>query len=92
VRLAALPLQGAQLRRFLDDLFPGWDAYVDWGVLLERRSFFFLFLSAICLIALMQVRMILGWAADHRFQIPRFHLRTNLSRATAGFFSTPEIK
>ena len=92
VRLAALPFQGAQLRRFLDYVLPGWDEYLDWGLLLERRSFFFLFISTICLIALILVRMILGWVADHRLQVPRFHLRTNLSRATAAFFSTPEIK
>lgn len=92
VRLAALPFQGTQLRRFLEYFFPGWDEYLDWGLLLERRSFFWLFLSVNCLIAMMVVRMILGWVADHRLQIPRFHLRTNLSRATAAFFSTPEIK
>lgn len=92
VRLAALPFQGTQLRRFLEYFFPGWDEYLDWGLLLERRSFFWLFLSVNCLIAMMMVRMILGWVADHRLQIPRFHLRTNLSRATAAFFSTPEIK
>ena len=92
VRLAALPFQGAQWRRLLDYFLPSWDEYVDWGLLLERRSFFFLFLSGICLIALLLVRMMLGWVADHRLQIPRFHLRTNLSRATAAFFSTPETK
>jgi transglutaminase-like putative cysteine protease len=92
VRLAALPFQGAQLRRFLDYLLPGWDEYLDWGLLLERRSFFCLFLSGNWLIAMMLVRMILGWVADHRLQIPRFHLRTNLTRATAALFSTPEIK
>jgi hypothetical protein len=92
VRLAALPFQGAQLRRLLGYFLPSWDEYVDWGLLLERRSFFFLFLSGICLIASILVRMMLGWLADHRLQIPRFHLRTNLSRASAAFFSTPEIK
>jgi hypothetical protein len=92
VRLAALPFQGPQLRRFLEYVLPGWDEYLDWGLLLERRSFFFLFLSATSLIALTLLRLLLGWVADHRLQIPRFHLRTNLSRATAAFFSTPEIK
>jgi hypothetical protein len=92
VRLAALPFQGAQLRRVLEYFFPAWDEYVDWGLLLERRSFFYLFMSVNSLIALMLVRLLLGWLADHRLQIPRFHFRTNLSRATAAFFSTPEIK
>ena len=92
VRVAALPFHGAQVRRLLDFIFPSWDEYVDWSLLLERRSFFYLFLSANSLIVLILVRMGLGWLADHHLQIPRFHLRANLSRATAAFFTTPEIK
>jgi hypothetical protein len=44
------------------------------------------------LIALLLARIVLAWLADHRFRVPRFHLRANLSRATAAFFTTPEIK
>jgi len=92
VRLGALPFHGAKLRQFLDTVFPTWDEYLDWSLLLERRSFLYLFLSVNSLIVLMLIRVILGWLADHRLKIPRFHLRANLSRATAAFFSTPEIK
>jgi len=92
VRIAALPFHGAKVRQFLDYVFPSWDEYLDWSLLLERRSFLYLFLCVNSLIALMLVRVILGWFADHRLKIPRFHLRANLSRATATFFSTPEIK
>jgi Transglutaminase-like superfamily len=92
VRLAALPFQGTQIRSLLDKTLPNWDEYLDWSLLLERRSFMYLFISVTSLILLMLVRVILGWLADHRLKIPRFHLRTNLSRATAAFFSTPEIK
>jgi len=92
VRTAALPFRGAQVRRVLDHVVPGWDEYVDWSLLLERRSFLYFFLSVDFLVLLMIVRMILGWLADHRLRVPRFHLRANLSRATAAFFTTPEIK
>jgi Transglutaminase-like superfamily len=92
VRLGALPFHGAKLRQFLDTVFPTWDEYLDWSLLLERRSFLYLFLSVNSLIVLMLIRVILGWLADHRLKISRFHLRANLSRATAAFFSTPEIK
>jgi hypothetical protein len=34
---------------------------------------------------------IVGCLADLRLKIPGFHLRGNLVRATAVFFSTPEI-
>ncbi len=92
VRMGALPFRGAQFRHFLESVFPTWDEYLDWSLLLERRSFMYLFLSVSSLIVLMLVRVFLGWLADHRLKIPRFHLRANLSRATATFFTTPEIK
>ena len=92
VRLAALPLQGLRLHRVLDRVFPAWDEYVDWSLLLERRSFMYLFLSISALIFLLLLRIVLAWLADHRLRVPRFHLRANLSRATAAFFTSPEIK
>src|SRR6266481_6099735 len=46
VRLARLPLEGLHLRRLLDSIYPGWDETVDWSLLLERESFFYLVLSA----------------------------------------------
>jgi transglutaminase superfamily protein len=92
VRVGALPFRGEQLRHVLDRVIPGWDEYLDWGLLLERRSFMYLFFSVFSLTALMLLRVFLGWLADHRLKIPRFHLRSNLGRATAAFFTTPEIK
>ena len=41
---------------------------------------------------LMVLRLMLGWIADHRLRVPRFHLRANLGRASAALFTTPEIK
>jgi len=92
VRLAALPLHGLFLRQVLDRVFPAWDEYVDWGLLLERRSFMYLFLSVNLLIFLLLLRIVLAWLADHRLRVPRFHMRANLSRATAAFFTSLEIK
>jgi hypothetical protein len=92
VRLSALPFRGAHIRRLLDRIFPAWDEYLDWSLLLERRSFLYLFLSAGLFVFLILVRLLLGWVADHRLRVPRFHLRENLSRATVAFFTTPEIK
>jgi hypothetical protein len=92
VRIAALPFKGSQIREHLDRYFAGWDEYLDWSLLLERRSFFYLFLSINSLLILMLLRVFLAWLADHRFGIPRFHFRENLVRATAAFFTSPEIK
>lgn len=92
VRLAALPFHGTQVRLVLDRLFPTWDEHVDWSLLLERRSFLYFFLSVNSLLFLFLLRLTLGWLADHRLRVPRFHLRTNLGRARSAFFTTPEIK
>ncbi len=91
VRLAALPFRGMQVRKLLDRFFPSWDEYLDWSLLLERRSFLYLF-SINSLIFLMLVRGILAWVADHYLRVPRFHLLANLGRATVLFFRAPETK
>jgi hypothetical protein len=92
VRLARLPLEGLHLRRLLDGIYPGWDEAVDWSLLLERESFFYLVLSAGATMFLLLWRALLARYADSRLRIPRFHLREHAVRAGAAFFSAPEIK
>jgi len=92
VRLAALPFHGTGLRKLLDRFFPGWDEYLDWNLLLERRSFLYLFISVNSLIFLVLVRGVLAWVGDRYLQVPRFHLLANLGRATVSFFKAPEMK
>jgi len=92
VRLARLPLEGLHLRRLLDSINPGWDEAVDWSLLLERESFFYLVLSIVGTLFFLLLRAALAWYADSRLRIPRFHLREHAIRAGAAFFSAPEIK
>jgi hypothetical protein len=92
VRLARLPLEGLHLRRLLDGIYPGWDETVDWSLLLERESFFYLVLSLTATLFFLLSRAVLAWYADSRLRIPRFHLREHALRAGAAFFSAPEIK
>jgi hypothetical protein len=92
VRLARLPLQALHLRRMLDSIYPGWDEALDWSLLLERESFFSLVLSAAATLLFLFLRTMLGWYADQRLRISRFHLREHVLRAGSAFFSTPEIK
>jgi hypothetical protein len=92
VRLARLPLQGLGLRHLLDRMAPGWDEAFDWSLLLERESFFILFVSSSVAFFFLLLRFLLGWYADHRLRIPRFRLRAHAIRAGAAFVSTPEIK
>jgi hypothetical protein len=76
----------------LDRLFPDWEERLDWSLLLERRSFLYLFISIISLVFLLLVRAVLARLADHYLQVPRFHLRANLGRALMAFRGTPQIK
>jgi hypothetical protein len=93
IRLARVPLlEKLHLRRVLDAIYPGWDEAVDWSLLLERKSFFYLVLAGVTALFLLFVRFMLGWYADSWLRIPRFHLRGRMIRAGAAFFSTPEIK
>jgi hypothetical protein len=92
IRVARLPLEGLHLRSMLDRVYPGWDEAMDWSLLLERESFFYLVLSASATIFLLLLRVVLAWYADSRLRIPRFHLREHMIRAGVAFFSAPEIK
>jgi transglutaminase superfamily protein len=92
VRLARLPLNGLLLRPLVDKVYPGWEEAVDWSLLLERESFFYLVLSAAAAMFFLLLRAGLAWYADRRLRIPRFHLREHAVRAGATFFSAPEIK
>jgi transglutaminase superfamily protein len=92
VRLARLPLDGFHLRKVLESVYPGWDEAIDWSLLLERESFFYLVVSAAAFAFFLLMRTLLGWYADRRLRIPRFHLWENAGRAGAAFLSAPEIK
>lgn len=92
VRLSRLPFQGFHLRKVLDAVYPGWEEAVDWSLLLERESFFYLVLAATASLFFLVVRQILAWYADSMLRISRFHFREHMIRASAAFFSTPEIK
>ncbi|HLZ93281.1 MAG TPA: transglutaminase domain-containing protein [Candidatus Acidoferrum sp.] len=92
VRLSRLPMHGFHLRWLLGKILPGWEERFDWTLLLERESFFTLCASFFALAALLLLRGLLGWYADHRLKIPCFRLRAQLIRARMTFFRAPEIK
>lgn len=92
VRMARLPVAGRYLGRLFDAIYPGWEEAVDWSLLLERESFFYLVLASTVFLFLLAFRQILAWYADSMSRIPRFHFRENLIKASVAFFSTPEIK
>ena len=92
VRVARLPLEGLGLRHVLDYVYPTWEESLDWSLLLERESYFVLIVSLILVLFFLTLRVGMGWYADRRLRIPRFHLREHVLRACAAFFSAPEIK
>jgi len=91
VRMGRLPMVGLGLRKALDWAVPTWEEKVDWGLLLERESFFALFVSAAATLFFVFLRVMLAWFADRRLHVPRFQLRKHFQRAGAALFSTPEI-
>jgi hypothetical protein len=92
VRVTRVPYIGLALKKALATTVPGWEEAIDWSLLLERESFFYLVLSVASLLFLLLLRAVLAWYADSRLRIPRFHLREHALRAGVAFFSTPEIK
>jgi Transglutaminase-like superfamily len=92
VRVTRLPMMGVGVRHLLDRVYPGWDEAFDWSLLLERESFFILFISGGSTIFFLMLRFVLGWYADHRLRVPRFQLREHIARAGEALLSTPEIK
>lgn len=92
VRLSRLPFKGLHLRKALDFVYPGWEEAVDWSLLLERESFFYLVLAGAASLLFLLLRQFLAWYADRRLRIPRFRFREHMMRAGTAFFSTPEIK
>jgi hypothetical protein len=92
VRLTRLPFGGLTIKRSLDRVRPGWDEKIDWTLFLERRSFFFLFVSFCASVMFLFLRLVLAWYADRRIRVPRFRLRAHLHRAGAALLFTPEIK
>ena len=79
-------------QEMLGTIAPGWEEAIDWSLLLERESFFYLVLSVTAMLFFLLLRAVLAWYADSRLRVPRFHLREHALRAGVAFFSTPEIK
>ena len=92
VRLQRIPFRGFGLGRLLDTVYPSWDEFFDWSLILERQSFMYLVVAGACVVVLLLARTLLGWYADRRLKVPRFHLRAQMMRAGSSFFSAPEIK
>lgn len=90
IRSSKLP-GGLQVRWVLDHIFPGWEEFIDWSLLLERESFLWLTISVILMIGFFLARLLLGWYADKRLIIPRFHLRSQVWRASTAFWRAPEL-
>jgi hypothetical protein len=92
VHVARLPVIGFGLRTALQRIYPTWDESAEWSLLLERESFFFLFVSAVLFAFFFIFRLLLAWYADRRLRVPRFHVRHHIARAGATLFSAPEIE
>ena len=68
------------------------DEAIDWSLILERQSFFYLVLAAVATLFFLMLRFAVAGYADSRLTMPRLHLREHMTRAGVALFSTPEIK
>jgi hypothetical protein len=92
VRWVRLPWNGFGLPSLLAKMDPAWDEDVDWSLLLERESFFFLFISLCTFALFLSLRLAMSWYGAHGLHFSRYYLRRPLLSAGVQFFSTPEMK
>lgn len=91
-RLARLPLDGLGLRRVLEFISPRWAELIDWSLILEQESFAMLILFIAAAVFLLVLRFLLGWSADRRLRLERFHLRNLLFKTGRILISRPETR
>jgi hypothetical protein len=81
VRISRVPIVGPSLRRALDWIWPHWDEYLNWTLILERDSFAAFVLSFIALVFLMLTRLYLGHYGEQKLGVARAHLRKQVWQA-----------
>ncbi len=86
IRLSRIPLIGAHLRGPFDWVWPGWEEYSEWTLLLERSSFAFLVASCTAFILLVLARLLMGIYCERKLGITRVHLRRQVWQAGALLF------
>ena len=81
VRISHVPIVGKFLRGSLDWMWPQWDEFLDWTLILERDSLAAFFGSSLALVFLMFTRLFLGHYGEKKLGVLHVHLRTQVWQA-----------
>ena len=80
VRLSRIPIFGRNLRGLLTAIWPSWEEFFNWNLLVERDSFAMLAVSLVFFCFLLAVRFLFGWYYFRRLGIARVRLRDRIVR------------
>jgi hypothetical protein len=82
VRLSRIPIFGRSLRGLLTAIWPSWEEFFNWNLLVERDSFAILAVSLVFFCFFLAVRFLLGWYCSRRLGIERVRLRDRIARVS----------
>jgi hypothetical protein len=91
VRVSRVPVVGRFLRKTLDRIWPHWDEFLNWTLVLERDSLAALVCSFIALVFLMLTRLYLGHYGEKKLGVARTRLRKQVWRASAALMGNQQI-
>jgi len=91
VRLSRIPVIGLPLRRSLDWIWPRWDEFLNWTLILERDSLAALVCSFIALVFLMLTRLYLGHYGEEKLGVARVRLRKQVWQASSALLGNQRI-
>ena len=77
-RVSRVPFVGPLLRSSLDWMWPKWEEFLDWTLILERDSLAAFFCSFIALVFLMFTRLYLGHYGERKLGVSHVHLRRQI--------------
>lgn len=81
VRISHVPIIGKFLRSTLDWMWPPWDEFLDWTLILERDSLAAFFCSFVVLVFLMFTRLFLGHYGEKKLGVSHVRLRRQVWQA-----------
>ena len=90
-RISRLPLVGNSLHSTLDSMWPHWEEFLNWTLLLERDSLAALVCSFIALVFLVLTRLFLGHYGEKKLGVARVRLRKQVWQASVTLMGNQQI-
>jgi hypothetical protein len=90
-RISRIPIVGQFLGDTLARVWPQWEEFLNWTLVLERDSLAALVCSFIALVFLMLTRLFLGHYGEKKLGVAHIHLRKQVWRASATLIGNQRI-